>query len=179
MTIAIRPEIAAVSTHQSRPVAIVADNDVVLRSVLRSLLARLGVEVLLATDGGEALALANAKQASLVVLDIDMPGGGGLAVCRALRTDPRYRDTPVAILTGFADEQLRIDSVNAGATVFLTKPFNPAELLRRLAYYLDLDGTARLELARIAEQDRGLRLQDASVARQTMRYDVTAAFQAA
>ena len=172
MIIAPGPDIAA--AIPPRPVAIVADNDIVLRSVLRSLLSRLGVEVLLATDGAEALAMADAKRASLVVLDIDMPGGGGLAVCRTLRADPRYTDTPVAILTGFSDEQLRLDCLAAGATVFLTKPFNPAELLRRLASYLQLDGTARLELTRIADQDRGLRLQDASVARQTLRYDATA-----
>ena len=153
-----------------RPIVLVADNDLVLRSVLRSLLTRLGVDVTLATDGAEALDRARrGAPAALVLLDLDMPGGG-LAVCRALRADPTYAATPIAILTGYTDEAVRRDSLDTGATLFLTKPFNPAELLGQLAPHLGLTDAARTELARVVEQDRGLRLQDVVVARS--RFDM-------
>ena len=94
-----------------------------------------------------------------------MPGGGGLGACRALRARPDTRDVPIAILTGYHDDSLRAQSLDAGATLFLTKPFNPAELLRALAPYLVLDAPARSELFRMLELDRGLRLQDTAAAR--------------
>lgn len=149
----------------ARTAVLIADNDVVLRSVLRSLFARLDYEVRLAGDGAEAVIEARKGcGVGLVMLDLDMPGGG-LTVCRTLRSDPRFASVPIVILTGYTDPAARGDSLAAGATLFLNKPFNPAELLNALAPYLTLGGAARAELARIVAQDRGLRLQDVVVAR--------------
>jgi CheY-like chemotaxis protein len=154
---------AAVS--ERRPRLVVADNDPMVRSVLRSLLARLGLDLAAVADGDAAIEAAQ-PGTSMFLLDLDMPGaGGGLGVCRTLRTRPAYRDVPIAILTGYHDEDLRRRCMEAGATLFLTKPFNPAELLRALAPHLPLDPAAERELARLLDVDRGLRLQDVSTAR--------------
>ena len=156
-------ESAAVSDR--RPRLVVADNDPMVRSVLRSLLARLGFDLAAVADGEGALASA-VPGTSMFLLDLDMPGaGGGLGVCRTLRAQAAYRDVPVAILTGFHDEGIRRRSFEAGATLYLTKPFNPAELLRALAPHLPLDAAAERELARVLDVDRGLRLQDVAAAR--------------
>ncbi len=149
----------------SRPVVIVADNDVVLRSVLRALFARLGFDVALTAEGGTSVAsVGQGRAAALVVLDLDMPGGG-LASCRTLRADPSFASTPIVILTGHGDEPTRLDCLRAGATLFLTKPFNPASLLTALAPHLPLDDAGRAELAHIVEQDRGLQLRDVIASR--------------
>ena len=156
-------------TRQFNPCArvVVADNDPMIRGVLRSLLSRLGLALSAVSDGEQALAAAS-PATSMFILDLDMPGGGGLGVCRALRQQAAYREVPIAILTGHHDRTQRERSLDAGATLFLTKPFNPAELLRGLAPYLPLDGSARAEMSRLLEIDRGLRLQDTVAARGAM-----------
>ena len=143
---------------------LVADNDPMIRGVLRSLLTRLGFDPIAVADGEEALAAAS-PDVGMFLLDLDMPGGGGLGVCRSLRARPAYRDIPIAILTGYHHDTQRERSREAGATLFLTKPFNPAELLRALSPHLALDARAKTELSRIIGVDRGLQLQDVAVAR--------------
>ena len=148
-----------------RPPVLVADNDLVLRSVLRALFARLGLDVVLASDAAETITQSRqGRRPCLILLDLDMPGGG-LQACRALRADAALADVPIAILTGYTDPAIRDDCLASGATLFLTKPFNPAELLGRLEPCLALSPEARRELAAIVSQDRGLLLQDVVVAR--------------
>ncbi len=147
-----------------RPRVVIADNDPMIRGVLRSLLVRLGLDLTAVADGDQALAVASPTP-RMFILDLDMPGGGGLGVCRALRAEPDHREVPIAILTGYHDEDLRRQSMQAGATLFLTKPFNPAELLRALAPHFALDPTATTELSHLLRIDRGLRLQDTTTAR--------------
>ena len=153
-------------THlpNGKPRVVVADNDPMIRGVLRSLLARLGLELTAVADGQQAVAAAS-PDTGMFLLDLDMPGGGGLGVCRTLRANPDYRDVPIAILTGYHDDDLRERSLAAGATLFLTKPFNPAELLRALSPHLPLDTNATNELSRLIDVDRGLRLQDVAASR--------------
>ena len=101
----------------ARPAVLVADNDIVLRSVLRALLARLDLEVRLASDSVTALAEARRGSAvGLIMLDLDMPGGG-LTVCRTLRNDPVFAQVPIVILTGFTDAAARGDSLAAGEDI--------------------------------------------------------------
>ncbi len=155
------------SGHSSAPRSsiLVADNDIVLRSVLRALFARIGFDVALLSEGGAAVAGAGrGRSLVLAVLDLDMPGGG-LAACRALRADPDFAHVPVVILTGYGDAETRRDCLRAGACLFLTKPFNPARLLTEMAPFLPLDAAGRAELAAIVDQDRGIQLRDVVASR--------------
>jgi DNA-binding response OmpR family regulator len=72
----------------------------------------------------------------LVILDVMMPGMGGLDACRALRHDPRLSETPVILLTARAQEMDIEQGFGAGADDYVVKPFSPRELSSRVAAVL-------------------------------------------
>lgn len=83
-----------------------------------------------APNGTQGLALAQAVRPDLVLLDVMMPGGpDGFEVCRQLRADPALATTPVLMLTARAQDRDRQTGAEAGASLFLTKPFSPAQLV--------------------------------------------------
>jgi len=113
-----------------RPAQIlVVDDDPGIRSLLGEYLERNGFRVSLATDGREMRRALGAGRPDLVVLDIMLPGEDGLALCRELRAESRL---PVIMLTARADEVDRIIGLEMGADDYLSKPFNPRELLARI-----------------------------------------------
>jgi DNA-binding response OmpR family regulator len=73
----------------------------------------------------------------LVVLDVMMEGMDGLSVCEVLRTQPSTKSIPVIMVTAAAGEIARLNSLAAGAADFLTKPFSPQELVRRIGRVLN------------------------------------------
>ena len=78
---------------------IVADNDAIIRSILRSVLEGEGFTVLPGIDGFEAVDIARRTQASLVILDYKMPHMDGITACSEIRQLPGYAATPIVILT--------------------------------------------------------------------------------
>jgi two-component system, chemotaxis family, chemotaxis protein CheY len=122
---------------------IVADNDLQLRSILRSLFVTLGFDVLLASDGLEALDYARSTAARLIVLDKKMPNMDGLQVCVEIRGLPGYAEIPIIVLTVYDDEPTRTAAIGAGATMFLAKPFRPDELMQAIAPLLGIKATDR------------------------------------
>ena len=115
-----------------------ADNDGLMRGVIRSVLLRAEQLVFPAADGLEAVTLARQFRARLVMLDIAMPWLNGILACEAIRALPGYAAVPIVMLTGFDDAPIRLAAKRVGANDFITKPFRPDELLVRLAAYLDL-----------------------------------------
>ena len=88
-------------------------------------------------DNGEAaLEAALSQDVAIVLLDVDMPGMDGYAVCRRLRADPRFATVPIVMVTGHEDSAAISRAFDAGATDFISKPVNWALLPRRLAYIL-------------------------------------------
>ena len=71
-----------------------------------------------------------------MLLDVDMPGMDGYAVCRRLRAEPRFATVPIVMVTGHEDSAAISRAFEAGATDFISKPVNWALLPRRLAYIL-------------------------------------------
>jgi CheY-like chemotaxis protein len=120
---------------------IVADNDLQLRSILRSLFITLGFDVLLASDGLEALDYARSTVARLVILDKKMPNMDGLQACAEIRKLPGYAEIPIIVLTVYDDETTRTAAIGAGATMFLAKPFRPDELNQAIAPLLGIKAT--------------------------------------
>ena len=86
---------------------IVADNDYIVRGILRSILEREGFTVLQAVDGLEAIDYAMRVHARLVILDYKMPRLDGFGACAQIRHLPGYADTPIAVLTAFDNEDTR------------------------------------------------------------------------
>jgi len=124
---------------------ILAENDPLMRGLLRSILVRTDRRVFPARDGLEAVMLAQQFPAGLVLLDVSMPRLNGLLACEAIRALPGYASVPIVMLTGHDDERLRKAARRLGATAYLTKPFRPPALLAEVAGWLGMpspDGAA-------------------------------------
>ena len=113
----------------SRARVLVVDDDSKILSSLRLYLEHAGYEVAAAPDGQRALAAARAFRPDLVVLDVMLPKGDGLAVCRALRAES---EVPILFLTARATEEDRLEGLDLGADDYVTKPFSPRELVARV-----------------------------------------------
>src|SRR5689334_19299072 len=127
------PEGAPMQNEFGANDVIVADNDSIIRGILRSVLEAEGFTVLQAVNGVEALNFAVHTHARLIILDYRMPKLDGLTCCMHIRALDGYADVPIVILTAFDDAGIRDGAARAGATAFLAKPFKPIDLLRTIA----------------------------------------------
>jgi two-component system chemotaxis response regulator CheY len=113
------------------PSVLIVDDDPSIRKLVATTLEDVaGFELVEAADGDEALERAAEKAPAIVLLDIDMPGIDGLEACRRLRAEPGTAEATVVMLTAAAGEDAERAAEEAGADLFLTKPFSPLELLR-------------------------------------------------
>ena len=108
---------------------LVVDDDPQIRRVMKATLVSHGYEVIEARTGEDALEVAGREMPSLVLLDMNMPGIGGLETCRVLRA---ASDTPVIILSVRNTEKDKVAALDAGADDYVTKPFGIQELLARI-----------------------------------------------
>ncbi len=92
-------------------------------------LERAGYQVITAFDGREALKKIEEERPDLVVLDVMMPFMDGLETLKRIRANPMTNRTPVIMLTAKAQDQDIFTGYSSGADIYLTKPFNPMELL--------------------------------------------------
>jgi two-component system KDP operon response regulator KdpE len=112
------------------PNILVTDDDPDLRRVLRRTLDALGFAVTESCDGEQALRAAESKQFHAVLLDVNMPGAGGIATCRKMRRgDPNLQILMLSVRDREAD---KIAAFDAGADDYITKPFSVSELAARL-----------------------------------------------
>ena len=109
---------------------LVVDDDASTRRALRVTLSGLGFVVVEAARGEEALSLVRATRFDAVLLDVDMPGMGGVEACRGIRRAvPRL---PILMLTVMDSEEDKVLALDAGADDYITKPFQLRELTARL-----------------------------------------------
>lgn len=129
----------------SSPIQImVVDDDERLRSLISSYLSQEGFEVHTAASGEEVFPLIHEKNPELIILDINLPGADGLSICRKLRH--AGLPTPIIMLTARGDDSDRIHGLEIGADDYLTKPFNPRELVARMKAILRRQGPAGFAL---------------------------------
>ncbi len=117
---------------------LVAEDDDDNRRLITNLLTRAGYQVLQATNGADAVQLAQEQQPGLVLLDIRMPEMDGITALQTLRADSATRDLPVIMMTGYpgALEENRSAMLNLGAPAILSKPFTAEQLARAIAQAL-------------------------------------------
>ena len=133
-------------------VAIVADDEDLGRLLLSEAVAEIGLTVSVHDNGSTALEAALKQNLAIVLLDVDMPGMDGYAVCRRLRAEPRLANVPIVMVTGHEDSAAIDLAFEAGATDFIAKPVNWALLPRRLGYILR-NAAAAERIERLAYYD--------------------------
>jgi two-component system chemotaxis response regulator CheY len=110
---------------------LVVDDDPFIRKLIATTLEDVAeFELHEASDGLEALSIAQREHPTLVFLDVDMPRLNGIDACRRLREQPDTRDTTIVMLTAAHGDGVERQAEEAGADLFLTKPFSPLDLLR-------------------------------------------------
>jgi two-component system KDP operon response regulator KdpE len=108
---------------------LICDDDPQIRRALTILLRDAGFQAVPAESASEALDAAGVHLLSAAVIDLLLPDGDGVNVCRRLR---EWSDIPILVLSGIGDESTKIRALEAGADDYVTKPFGPGELIARL-----------------------------------------------
>jgi DNA-binding NtrC family response regulator len=130
---------------------LIADDDADMRDLLQEVLDDAGYDTVVAVDGRVALAQIEVgrEMIDLVITDVRMPGVTGDEVMRAVRE--RRAETPVIVITAFGSVEQAVEMVKAGAFQYLTKPFDPPELLRAIEQALEQSAPQR-EQARMRRE---------------------------
>ena len=106
------------------------DDSASIRRAIRTTLAGEGHDVVEAGDGAEGLAKADAGKFALIITDLNMPVMDGLAMIREMRARPAHAGTPILLVTTESDAGMKAQARAAGATGWLTKPYQPHQLVR-------------------------------------------------
>lgn len=109
---------------------LIVDDEQSIRVSLRTILSNIGFEIVEAARGEEALSLVRTTPFDVVLLDINMPGIGGVEVCRMMRKESAR--LPIVMLTVQGNEDRKVEALDAGADDYITKPFQLRELIARL-----------------------------------------------
>src|SRR5205807_1261424 len=127
----------------SRPRILIIEDERALTKVLAYNLEREGYEPVVAHDGQEGLRKAQTQPTDLVILDLMLPGLGGLDVCRELRAGEKTRNIPIIIITARSEETDEVIGLSMGADDYVTKPFSNKVLLQRMKAILRRSETAK------------------------------------
>jgi len=137
----------ALQTNLGSTRVLIADDDPVMRTLLRSMVAKEGYDVVVVEDGREAYRILQSdSNFSAAIFDMMMPHLEGLEIISYMRTEKRLRRIPVLLISAERDLKLMAKSFVAGATLFLTKPFNPEQFKTTLSMLL------KNHVAAVAEQ---------------------------
>jgi CheY-like chemotaxis protein len=124
------------------PAVLIVDDDPFIRKLVATTLEDVAdFELMEAADGREALEVAGETPPKLVFLDIDMPEVDGFEACRRLRANAGTAGSTIVMLTAAVGDEAEREAEDAGADLFLTKPFSPLELLRLVHGLGDVSAT--------------------------------------
>src|SRR6266545_4515785 len=132
---------------ERRPLILIADDQEDVVQLLKAYLKPLDADFLVASDGEEALALAQSRLPDVVLLDVMMPKRNGWDVCQALKAVQRTVQIRVVLVTGRGEVKDRLTGLQLGADEYLVKPFNRDEVVKRVAALLQHRPPAEAEPA--------------------------------
>jgi DNA-binding NtrC family response regulator len=145
--------IGAEENMRTPPRILIVDDEPINLDIFQTRLSVHGYEILTATDGEEALAIAKAQQPDLILLDILMPKMDGIDVCRHLKADTSLPFMPIVMVTAKADSKDVVAGLEAGADEYLTKPVDQAALAARVKSML------RIKALHDTVQEQAVRLE--------------------
>jgi DNA-binding response OmpR family regulator len=119
---------------------LVVDDEMYIVNILDFTLAGEGWEVISANNGEDALRTLLKVEPDLVILDVMMPRIDGVEVCRAIKAREESADTPVILLSAKDSDRDRDKGMEAGANLYLTKPFSPSRLIEEIRNLLTPQG---------------------------------------
>ena len=128
-----------------KPRILVVDDELPFRQVVVDILEPYGLTVRHAADAPEALGTVRSWKPDLLLVDVMMPGGCGLALVKRLRAEAKWHRLPVIIVSALAGKSDREAGVQAGASAYLTKPFSASDLRQVLRQFVPVVGTAELQ----------------------------------
>ncbi len=115
----------------------VVEDDEQALTFLAEVLALGGHEAIVVNDSSKALDMAGSRLPEVFLLDLMMPPPDGFKLCRMLRADPRFKYTPILIVTALDDTDSKIVAIGAGANDYIVKPFAVEDLLAKVRALLD------------------------------------------
>jgi DNA-binding response OmpR family regulator len=147
------------SGHGKRHGILIVDDQPAALQVLERTLGRDEYHLVSASSSDDAVRVAAKERPDLVILDVNVPGTGGLEICRALKANSDTEEIPVILLGAVADTGVRVEGLGVGAVDFIQKPFEPSELRARVVAHLRLKErldalrTQFVELSRRVEEE--------------------------
>lgn len=143
---------------------LVVDDDREVVRLIRAYLEQAGYEVLAAHDGNTALHMARRERPDLLLLDLMLPGKDGLELTRLVRADPALAHTPIIMLTARVDDMDKIIGLELGADDYITKPYNPREVVARVRARLRQPEVALPQVLRVGDLELDARRREVRVA---------------
>ncbi|MDX1811178.1 MAG: phosphate regulon transcriptional regulator PhoB [Gammaproteobacteria bacterium] len=136
------------------------EDELAIRQMLRFALNQGGFEVYDAENAQQATGILQNEKIDLGVVDWMLPGISGIEFCKRIKKDHSYKDLPLIMLTARAEEEDKIQGLNAGADDYVTKPFSSRELLARINALLRRSGVQRAQEKLV--ETNGLMLDESS-----------------
>lgn len=136
----MRPTISLPAVSRSSARVLLVEDDAVVARLTEEHLRAVGIETRTASTLSEGQAVLAGWRPDLVLLDLELPDGNGLGLCRGLKEDPQTADIPVVILTGLDDKMSVISAFGAGAVDYVRKPYVKEELLVRIFNHTRMAG---------------------------------------
>jgi two-component system, OmpR family, KDP operon response regulator KdpE len=116
--------------NQHQDTLLIVDDEQSIRRSLRTILSTFGFQIIEAARGEEAVELVRTTRVDAVLLDMEMPGIGGIGACREIRS--AFPSVPILMLTVHGSEDLKVEALDSGADDYITKPFQLRELTARI-----------------------------------------------
>jgi DNA-binding response OmpR family regulator len=115
---------------------LIVDDDAQVTTLLDKILSLAGFDIVVVNDSSQAMATAAASKPDFFILDLMMPQPNGFEICRMIRSDELFKDTPILIITASDDYDSKAIAYAAGANDYITKPFDQDELPQRISSLL-------------------------------------------